>query len=155
MTVTVNGDLTIEPNETFFVNVTNVTGASVGDGQGLGTMVNDDSPSLSVSDVSANEGNSGTTVFGFTVTSTLPAPAGGITFDIATQDGTATSASGDYVARSLTGQTIPAGQTTYTFNVTVNGDTLVEPNETFFVNISNVSANAGIVDGQGQGHDSE
>ena len=109
--VTVNGDLNIEPNETFFVNVTNVTGASVGDGQGLGTIVNDDSPSLSVSDVSANEGNSGATVFGFTVTSTLPAPAGGITFDIATQDSTATSASGDYVARSLTSQTIPAGQT--------------------------------------------
>ena len=97
------------------------------------------------------KGNTGTTTFAFTVSSTLPAPAGGISFDIATQDGTATSASGDYVARSLTGQTIPAGQTTYTFNVTVNGDTLVEPNETFFVNISNVSANASVSDGQGQG----
>ena len=149
--VTVNGDLTIEQNETFIVNVTNVTGASIGDGQGLGTIVNDDSPSLSVNDVATNEGNTGTTTFAFTVTSTLPAPAGGISFDIATQDGTATSASGDYVARSLTGQTIPAGQTTYTFNVTVNGDTLVEPNETFFVNISNVSANASVSDGQGTG----
>jgi len=149
--VTVNGDLNIEPNETFFVNVTNVTGASVGDGQGLGTILNDDSPVLSINDVSANEGNSGTTVFGFTVTSTLPAPAGGITFDIATQDSNATSAGGDYVARSLTGQTIPAGESTYTFNVTVNGDTLVEPNETFFVNLSNVSANASVSDSQGLG----
>jgi uncharacterized protein (TIGR03437 family) len=149
--VTVNGDLNIESNETFLVNVTNVTGASVGDGQGLGTILNDDSPSLSLNDVSANEGNSGTTTFAFTVTSTLPAPAGGITFDIATQDGTATSASGDYVARSLTGQTIPAGQSTYTFAVTVNGDTLVEPNETFSVNISNVSANASVSDSQGSG----
>jgi uncharacterized protein (TIGR03437 family) len=149
--VTVNGDLNIESNETFFVNVTNVTGASVGDGQGLGTIVNDDSPVLSINDVSANEGNSGTATFAFTVTSTLPAPAGGITFDIATQDGTASSASGDYVARSLTGQTIPVGQTTYTFNVTVNGDTLVEHIETFFVNISNVSANASVSDSQGSG----
>src|SRR6185369_16646672 len=40
--------------------------------------------------------------------------------------------------------------TTYTFDVTVNGDNLVEPSETFFVNISNVS-NATILDGQGQG----
>jgi hypothetical protein len=40
--VTVNGDLNIEPNETFFVNVTNISGASVLDAQGLGTIVNDD-----------------------------------------------------------------------------------------------------------------
>ena len=32
------GDATVEPNETFFVNVTNVTGANVGDGQGQGTL---------------------------------------------------------------------------------------------------------------------
>ena len=40
--VTVNGDTTVEPNETFFVNVTNVTGATVTDGQGQGTITNDD-----------------------------------------------------------------------------------------------------------------
>jgi Tol biopolymer transport system component/predicted secreted protein len=148
--VTVNGDLGIEPNETFFVNVTNVTGASVADAQGLGTILNDDSPSLSVNDVSANEGNGGTTTFTFTVTSTLSAPAGGITFDIATADGTATTVGGDYVARSLTNQMIPAGQQTYTFDVTVNGDTLVEPDETFSVNITNVSG-ASVTDGSGLG----
>jgi uncharacterized protein (TIGR03437 family) len=150
--VTVNGDMVIEPSETFFVNVTNVSGATLtgGDGQGQGTILNDDSPSLSITDVSANEGNTGTTTFTFTVSSTLPAPAGGITFDIATQDGTATVANNDYVARSLTGQTIPANQQTYTFDVTVNGDTLVEPNETFLVNLTNVSG-ASVTDGQGQG----
>ncbi len=148
--VAVNGDQNIEQTETFFINVTNVTGASVTKSQGVGTIVSDDIPLLSVNDVSLNEGNSGTTTFAFTVTSSLPAPSGGITFDIATADGTATAGS-DYVARSLTGQTIPAGQTTYTFNVSVNGDTLVEPNETFLVNISNVSSNAGVSDGQGHG----
>ncbi len=148
--VTVNGDTVVEPNETFLVNVTNVSGASIADGQGTGTILNDDSPSLSINDVSANEGNSGTTVFTFTVSSTLPAPAGGITFDIATADGTATVAGNDYVAKSLTAQTIPAGQQTYTFNVTVNGDTLVEANETFTVNITNASG-ASISDGQGVG----
>ncbi len=149
--VTVNGDLAIEPNETFLVNVTNVSGGSVADGQGQGTILNDDSPQLSVSDVLATEGNSGTKTFKFTVTSTLPAPSGGITFDIATADGTAKSSSNDYLAQTLTGQSIPAGQQTYDFNVTVNGDTLVEPDETFFVNISNVSANASVTDSQGQG----
>ena len=153
--VTVNGDLSIEANETFFVNVTNVSGATVTDSQGLGTIQNDDSPTLTINDVSANETNSATTTFTFTVTSSLPAPAGGITFDIATADGTAqdhnpVSEDNDYVAKSLTAQTITAGNTTYIFQVTVNGDPLVEPNETFFVNVTNVSG-ATVADGQGQG----
>ncbi len=148
--VTVNGDVNMEPNESFFVNVTNVTGASVADAQGIGTILSDDIPLLSINDVAANEGNSGTTTFTFTVSSTMPATGPGITFDIATADGTAIAGS-DYVARSLTTQTIPTGQTTYTFDVTVNGDLLVEANETFFVNLSNVSANAAVADGEGVG----
>ena len=129
--MTVNGDLNIETNETFMVNVTNVSGATVMDGVGQGTILNDDTPTLSINDVTQSETNSGTTTFTFTVTSSLPAPAGGITFDIATADGTAQddtppTEDNDYVARSLTGQTITAGNTTYTFDVTVNGDTLVE-----------------------------
>jgi uncharacterized repeat protein (TIGR01451 family) len=148
--VTVNGDTLVEPTETFFVNVTNVSGATVDDAQGLGTIQNDDSPMLSINDVTLTEGNSGTTTFTFTVTSSIPAPAGGISFDIATHDNTATVADNDYAARSLTGQTIIAGNTTYTFDVTVNGDTNVETNEFFFVNLTNVS-NATMSDGQGLG----
>ena len=153
--VTVNGDLNIESNETFVVNVTNVSGAIAGDAQGVGTIQNDDSPTLTINDVAANEGSGGTKTFAFTVSSSLPAPAGGITFDIATADGTAhdhnpASEDNDYVARILTAQTIPAGLQTYTFDVTVNGDLLVESNETFFVNVTNVSG-ASIADGQGQG----
>jgi hypothetical protein len=154
--VTVNGDTTIEANETLFVNVTNVSEAIVGDSQGLGTIQNDDSPSLAIDDVIANEGDSGITIFTFTVTSSLPAPAGGITFDIATADGTAQDGNpatedNDYVAQSLTGQTIAAGMSTYTFDVTVSGDIKNEAAcETFFVNISNAT-NATILDGQGQG----
>ncbi len=146
--VTVTGDLNLEPTETFFVNVTNVVGASVSDAQGLGTIVTDDVPKLSVNDVSLSEGNTGTSKFTFTVSSSLPAPPGGITFDITTENGTAVSTS-DYVARSLISQNIPAGQSSYLFEVTVNGDTLVEPDESFFVKISNVSANASINDDQG------
>ena len=156
--VTVNGDMTVEPDETFFVNVSNVTGAILFDGQGVGTIQNDDSaplPSLSINDVLQSETNSGTTTFTFTVTSSLPAPLGGITFDIATADGTAQddtppAEDNDYVARSLIAQTLTAGNTTYTFDVTVNGDTLVEANETFVVNLTNVS-NATAFDGQSQG----
>lgn len=107
-------------------------------------------PNLSINDVTLAEGNSGTTTFTFTVSLSAPAGAGGVTFDIATADGTATSAGNDYVARSLTGQTIAAGNSSYTFDVTVNGDTTPEPNETFFVNVTNVTG-ANVTDGQGQG----
>jgi uncharacterized repeat protein (TIGR01451 family) len=148
--VVVNSDSNIEPNENFFVHLINVSGVPVTDGQGVGNIQNDDTAALSVSDVAMNEGNSAGTTFTFKVSSSLPAPSGGATFNIATQDGTATASSGDYVARSLTNQTIPAGQTSYNFDVTVNGDLLVEPDESFTVNITNV-ANATLMDGQGVG----
>ncbi len=40
--VTVNGDTNIESSETFHVNITNVSGATVLDAQGLGTIYDDD-----------------------------------------------------------------------------------------------------------------
>src|SRR3954454_22683542 len=149
-TVLVNGDTTPETNETFFVNVTNVTGATVTDGQGQGTIVNDDAaPNLTINDVSLNEGNAGTTTFTFTVSLSAPAPAGGGTFDSATANGTATQPSDD-TRKSLTAQTIPAGSSTYTFDVLVSGDVTAETDETFFVNVTNVT-NAIVTDGQGLG----
>jgi hypothetical protein len=154
--VTVNGDTNIEPDETFLVNVTNVSGANVTDGQGVGTIQNDDLPSLSINDVSKKEGNGGpgTTTFTFTVHLSSPAPSN-VTFDIATADGTAQDGNpagedNDYVARSVSGASISAGQQDYMFDVTVNGDTTDEPNETFFVNVTNVSG-ATVGDNQGQG----
>lgn len=107
-------------------------------------------PNLTIDDVTLAEGDAGTTNFNFTVGLSAPAGAGGVTFDISTADGTATLADLDYVLNSLTGQTIPAGSATYGFTVTVNGDTDVEPNETFFVNVTNVTG-ATVVDGQGLG----
>jgi uncharacterized repeat protein (TIGR01451 family) len=149
-TVLVNGDTAPETNETFLINVTNVTGATATDGQGQGTIVNDDAaPNLTVNDVSLNEGNAGTTTFTFTVSLSAPAGAGGVTFDIATADGTATAGT-DYTAKSLTSQTIPAGSSTYTFDVLVNGDVTAETDETFFVNVTNAT-NAIVTDGQGLG----
>ncbi len=107
-------------------------------------------PVLSINDVSQVEGDAGTTNFVFTVALSSPAGAGGVTFDIATADGTATVLNSDYVANSLVGQTIAAGNSSTTFTVVVNGDVVVEPNETFFVNVTNVTG-ATVGDAQGQG----
>jgi hypothetical protein len=70
-----------------------------------------------------------------------------VTVNYATANGTATAGS-DYVAQTGT-LTFTPGQTSRTTNVTVNGDTTVEPNETFVVNLSGPSG-ATIADGQGQ-----
>ncbi len=93
---------------------------------------------ISINNVTVTEGNSGITTATFTVSLSAPAGADGVTFDIATADNTATVADFDYAAKSLTGQTIAAGDSTYTFDVNINGDTTTEPNETFYVNVTNV-----------------
>jgi hypothetical protein len=59
--VNVSGDLEVEPDETFFVNLTNPSGATLADSQGLGTIVNDDRPTLTISDIKTSEGRSGST----------------------------------------------------------------------------------------------
>ncbi|HEX6717410.1 MAG TPA: lamin tail domain-containing protein [Pyrinomonadaceae bacterium] len=105
---------------------------------------------LSINDASVTEGNGGTTTATFTVSLSAPAGPSGVTFDISTQDNSATTGDNDYVTKTLLAQTIPSGQTSYTFDVTVNGDTTFEPNETFFVNVTNVT-NATVTDGQGVG----
>ena len=95
----VNGDLLDEANETYFVNLTNPTNATISDSQGLGTITDDDPmPALSVGDVTVTEGNAGTVDATFTVT--LNASSGrNVTVDYATADGTAHTP-GDYVARN-------------------------------------------------------
>ncbi|HVS82095.1 MAG TPA: lamin tail domain-containing protein [Pyrinomonadaceae bacterium] len=107
-------------------------------------------PALLINDVAQVEGNSGTSSFTFTVSLSLPALAGGVTFNVDTADGTATIADNDYVAVHGTGATIDEGLSSTTVTVPVNGDTTPDANETFFVNISSVTG-AGVTDAQGQG----
>ena len=50
-----------EPAETFFVNLSGPVAATLGDGQGVATILdNDTTPSLSISDASIEEGDTGT-----------------------------------------------------------------------------------------------
>jgi subtilisin family serine protease len=146
VTVTVNGDTSVEPNETFSVNLSNPTNATTGDSQGVGTIRNDDG-ALSITDVSVTEGNSGTVNATFTVSlttaSVLP-----VTVTYATADGAAVAGS-DYVTTTGT-LTFAPGETSKTITVAVIGDTAGEPDESFLVNLSNPT-NATLLDGQGVG----
>src|SRR5947208_11510433 len=62
ITVLVNGDTKFEPNETFQVNLSAASNASIADNQGIGTVANDDSqPTISINDVTVTEGDALTT----------------------------------------------------------------------------------------------
>ncbi|MFZ0748842.1 MAG: Calx-beta domain-containing protein, partial [Pyrinomonadaceae bacterium] len=148
ISVTVNGDITLELNETFFVNLTNPTNATIDDNQATGTINNDDAePTIAINNASVTEGNTGTSNAGFTVSLSNPSFQT-ITVNYATANDTATAVS-DYVATSGV-ITFTPGQTSQPLNVTVNGETVFEPNETFNVNLSGAT-NASISDNQGVG----
>jgi CSLREA domain-containing protein len=136
ITVLVNGDLTYEGDETFTVDLSNPTGATIADGQGVGTITNDDTaPSFSIDPVTHNEGDSGTTAYTFTVTKT-GATALDASVNYNSLDGNATVADGDYTHNDGMLTFLPA-DTTKTFTVLVNGDTKFESDEQFIVQISN------------------
>jgi cysteine-rich repeat protein len=105
-------------------------------------------PSLSIADVAASEGDGGSQSMTFTVRLSAASTAP-VTYSIGTANGSA-SAGTDYVARSLSGETIPAGQASRAFAVEVNGDTAIESNEEFRVSLSAV-AGASVADGSATG----
>ncbi len=91
-------------------------------------------PSLSITDTTIAEGNSGTTNATFTVTLSKPSTTP-VTVNYSTSPGTATAGT-DFTATTGT-LTFAAGVTTQTITVKVTGDTTVEAAETFTVALSN------------------
>ncbi len=152
VSIVVNGDTTVEANETFFVNLSAATNSAViGDSQAVGTIIDNDGAAtvgqVSISDVSVNEGNAGVTNATFTVTRTGGSAAFSVAY--ATVGNTATAGS-DFTTASGT-LNFGAGINSQTFSVAVLGDTLVEATESFFANLSGITAGGVIVDTQGIG----
>ena len=142
--VTVNGDLTVENNETFFVNLTNVVGAGVADAQGTGTINNDDSATLTLTDgVAQNEGNSGTTEYGFTATLS-GSVQGGFQVNYSTNDGTATTLNNDYIDNDGTLTFTGTNGESKFISVFANGDIIVELDETFTENLNSITGTSAV-----------
>jgi len=145
--VLINGDTNDETAEKLFLDITNVQNASTGNSRATGFIIDDDGPAISINDISVVEGNTGTRSATFTLTLSAPSVET-ITVRATTTSGTA-SAFSDYTPINFN-VAIPAGTVTRTFDVSIIGDTNVESDETFFVNLSNPQ-NATILDGQGEG----
>jgi hypothetical protein len=149
ITVLVNGDRLAEPNETYFVNLSGATGATIADGQGVGTIV-DNEPRIGINDVTKAEGRKGrTTLFTFTVTLSA-AYDQPVSVSFQTVNGTAKTSDNDYIAK--TGSlTFAAGETTKTITIEVKGDSKRETNETFYLDLIGLSSNASFTKSRGIG----
>jgi hypothetical protein len=149
ITVLVKGDRVGEPNEAFVVNLSSSTNATIGDGHGVGTIV-DDEPRVSISDVSKKEGKKNqTTLFTFTVTLSA-AYDQPITTSFKTTDGTAKTSDQDYVARTGT-LTFNPGETTKTITIEVKGDSKREADEAFYLDLFGNSSNSLFTKSRGHG----
>lgn len=145
ITVPVAGEYNIESNETFFVDLTAGTNAAIGDGQGLGTINNDDAAGtvqFSTTNYSTLE-NNGTLTFTVTRTGGL---GSGVTVTATTANdtavgGTACTAGVDYISAAPV-LAFSGGQTSEDFTITLCNDAVYEDFENF--NVSLGSATGGL-----------
>jgi hypothetical protein len=135
VTVSVTGDVALEPDETFFVKLSSPSGATISDDEGKGIITNDDIlPNLSVTDVAVVEGSASTVDATFTIIR-----SGDVSRSSSLRYGTAAgsaSAGTDYVEVSSGTATFAPGETVKTVAVGVRGDTTPEADETFVLKLS-------------------
>ncbi len=142
VSVSLIGDTNWEPDETFFVQLYDATGASLADSFGMGTIQNDDAaPTVSIgSPAPVTEGNSGTKTVTFPLSLSPAAGPSGASVSYATQYGSATAGAtqttpgADYVYKEARAIFAPSASTA-NITVTIIGDTASEGDETFFVQL--------------------
>jgi hypothetical protein len=140
VTIQVNGDIDVEPDECILVSLTNPTNATIV-GDGRGTITNDDVPLTIVPGASSvTEGDSGTTTLQVPVTLTRPSAdtvtVDWVTFVNAGSPPCQADPASDYTPTGGT-VTFAPGDTAETVTLMVNGDTQVEPDECILVSFRN------------------
>ncbi len=144
ITVNVKGDILLESDENFTVNLSAPTpGTTLAAASATGTILNDDTvPTFAIAATNANqtEGNSGNKAFTFTVTRTGDTTgANNVNWTVSGISADSTDFGGTLASDILS---FTAGQTSKVITVNVSGDAVVEPNETFLVTLSNATNGA-------------
>jgi chitinase len=143
--VPIFGDTLDEPDETFSMSLTNpsnnaVLGAS---NSATVTILDDDNPpvlAFRATSTRVVEGTGNNPANQATLNVDLSAPAAqAVTVNYAITDGTTDTK--DYQAANGS-LTFAPGETSKAINIPIVGDNVVEPNETFLVNLSGLSSNA-------------
>jgi chitinase len=145
--VTVKHDAIPEPDETVNLDLSFPKNVTIGDGHAVGTIVDKGPVGISVSDAQVLEQNRGSNNINFTISLTK-ATTLTVKVSYATADLTATQPA-DYTAKTGT-VSISAGHTSVVVSVSVKGDTLVEGNEIFVLQLSHPIGGL-IADGLGAG----
>lgn len=152
LTIQVNGDLTVEGDETFEVQLANArlqdnSPLDIIDASATGAIQNDDQSFAVSAPTSLTEGNSGTQTLTYTITRTGDiSAAANIGYAV-------TGANGANAADTVGGLpsgtvSFAAGQSEQTVTVTISGDTAVETDESLTLTLSNPSSGI-IASGQG------
>ncbi len=144
VTLNVQGDTVVEANENFTVTLSAPTGgATITTATATGTITNDDvAPTpgtLAIADASVVEGNSGVTPIAFVITRAGGSQgAVGATYTVTFGTGAGNADASDFqTGQALTGTVSFAdGVTSQTITLNVQGDTAIEPTETFTVTLS-------------------
>jgi subtilisin family serine protease len=147
ISVTVQGDTSDESDESLFVNLSAPVNASIVDGSGMITIVNDDSPPpiiVSVTDANAFENQKRISF----LISLSAAGTSAVTVSYATNNGLALGGF-DYASQNNLLSFAP-GEIVKTVLVELQDDKKFEGNEDFFVELSTATG-AIIGDGQGEG----
>jgi hypothetical protein len=149
VTITINGDTTDEPDETFLLNLSQAINADIITDQAVGTILDDDGlPALTISDLTINEGSSGSTVAQFNV-SLSPVSPNSVTVQYTTVNGTALAGSDFQSAAGML--TFDPGETSQSISITILGDVIDEGiDEHFTIQLSSAT-NANLVDSSAQG----
>jgi hypothetical protein len=147
VSVPVVGDGAYEPNETFTLALASPAGATLGDASGVGTIVNDDAPGVSLDEVRGPEGPSGSSTLTFTVSIEGPTP---VTVSVPWSAAVCTATAADFAPASGSVTFPPNTTAPQTFSVTVFGDTQVEGHEVFTAGLG-APTNAYVKDAQGHG----
>lgn len=132
--VPVTPDAVYETNEPFFLKLSGVTNATLLKANGVGTIRDDDAvpvPKLSIDNPRIIEGNSGTKQLAFTLRLNMQVWDKVVSVRLTTRNGSAIAGT-DYQARTEL-VTFARGETMRQFLVTIQGDTVVEGNESLFV----------------------
>jgi Ca2+-binding RTX toxin-like protein len=138
ITVNVAGDTTQESDETFSVQLSSPTNALLGTSSATATLLDDDTPVISIAATDADklEGTGTNPVMTFTISRSLSTGTSSVSYTVVA--GTATAGS-DYYGTTSNYVTFANGETSKTITVNISGDSAIEPDETFQVVLSSPS----------------
>ena len=135
----IHGDTKVEDNETFSIELHNPQNAKLDENKSsaIGTIINDDKEIfISIAgDVNITEGDSGTQPLDFKILLSDPAPIGGVTVQV--QPHNITALEGEDYSRNISSIYFAQGEKEKTISFSIKGDTKVEDNETFSIEIDN------------------